>query len=398
MKKLIIILFLAVSAMQAQWYHNGLAAESCLDICQHSTNLYVITVSGNIYYSSTLGSNDGVWTQLPEITGRPNLKFIHSANNILYVGGSNGLYRSFDLGQTFDRVITQPVLCLADASGTQLYLVIQDVGIYYSEDRFISYYPKMNGITDGQITKVVVNGQYVFAGTQNGNFYISNDSGNTWELKNSGLPNVAVWPMHSATNMLFASSNNRGIFRSNNWGNSWDQIGANYGNWIDMISVGQHLCLFGDQNYGFTVSWDGGNNWQQQIYGFYPATHVKAAVEFYNFIYLASADGIWRGLTNEIIVGVEKNNEMPTQFSLLQNYPNPFNPATTISYALPKAGFVTLKVYDTAGREIAVLVNNEMSAGNYKINFDASNLSSGVYFYKLNAGGVSIAKKLIFMK
>ena len=81
------------------------------------------------------------------------------------------------------------------------------------------------------------------------------------------------------------------------------------------------------------------------------------------------------------------NNETPVSFKLSQNYPNPFNPTTKISYALPKSGLVTLRVYDILGREVALLINEVKSAGNYSVDFSASNFTSGVYFYKLETNG-----------
>jgi hypothetical protein len=79
-------------------------------------------------------------------------------------------------------------------------------------------------------------------------------------------------------------------------------------------------------------------------------------------------------------------SSLPTVFNLKQNYPNPFNPATIIDYAVPSNEFVSLKVYDILGREVITLVNEQKNAGYYSISFNASNLSSGVYFYKLTAG------------
>jgi len=91
-------------------------------------------------------------------------------------------------------------------------------------------------------------------------------------------------------------------------------------------------------------------------------------------------------------------DDIPTTYLLSQNYPNPFNPSTTISFSIPTSEFVTLKVYDMLGREVATLVNENLSAGSYSYNFDASNLTSGVYLYKLQAGKYSETKKMILMK
>ncbi|MBM4157875.1 MAG: T9SS type A sorting domain-containing protein, partial [Ignavibacteria bacterium] len=92
------------------------------------------------------------------------------------------------------------------------------------------------------------------------------------------------------------------------------------------------------------------------------------------------------------------NNEIPTTYSLSQNYPNPFNPVTKINFALPKQGFVSLKVYDILGREVVLLVNEIKNAGNYIVDFDASNLSSGVYYYRLESNDFVDIKKMILIK
>ncbi len=88
----------------------------------------------------------------------------------------------------------------------------------------------------------------------------------------------------------------------------------------------------------------------------------------------------------------------PENFSLSQNYPNPFNPVTKISFAIPKNNLVTLKVYDITGKEVATLINENMSAGEYEATFDASKLSSGVYFYKLSSGNFTDVKKMMLLK
>ena len=98
-------------------------------------------------------------------------------------------------------------------------------------------------------------------------------------------------------------------------------------------------------------------------------------------------------------VGVEEiDNEMPTEYVLYQNYPNPFNPRTNIGFRIADRGFVSIKVYDVLGKEIATLVNEEKPAGNYEVEFDATNLTSGIYFYQLKAGNLIETKKMLLLK
>ena len=93
-----------------------------------------------------------------------------------------------------------------------------------------------------------------------------------------------------------------------------------------------------------------------------------------------------------------ENKIIPSTFKLYQNYPNPFNPITKIRYRIPETGFVTLKVYDILGRDVATLVNGYKPAGNYELEFDASSLSSGVYFYRLTAGTFTTTKQMILLR
>ncbi len=107
---------------------------------------------------------------------------------------------------------------------------------------------------------------------------------------------------------------------------------------------------------------------------------------------------IW-GFKTASTVDVKENViDLPKSYALQQNFPNPFNPVTQIKYQIPKSSFVTLKIYNILGREIATLVNEERSAGYYSATFNAVNLPSGIYFYKLQAGNYSSVKKLVLLK
>ena len=92
------------------------------------------------------------------------------------------------------------------------------------------------------------------------------------------------------------------------------------------------------------------------------------------------------------------NNEIPDGFSLSQNYPNPFNPTTNLEFGVRESGFVSLKIFNSLGMEVATLVNENKAAGNYKVTFNGSNLSSGIYFYTLETGSFKETKRMNLIK
>jgi hypothetical protein len=102
-------------------------------------------------------------------------------------------------------------------------------------------------------------------------------------------------------------------------------------------------------------------------------------------------------VSNSTAIGDDQNVQ-PDRYVLEQNYPNPFNPTTNISFTIPNSGLVSLKVFDALGREVATLVNEVKPAGNYLVNFNAENLASGIYFYRLQAGGFTQNHKMILLK
>jgi hypothetical protein len=91
-------------------------------------------------------------------------------------------------------------------------------------------------------------------------------------------------------------------------------------------------------------------------------------------------------------------SELPGTFSLYQNYPNPFNPSTTIKFALPQTSEVRLEVFNMLGQSVGVLINGVKQAGSYSVNFNASGLSTGVYFYRLDAPGFSQTRQMLLIK
>ena len=118
-------------------------------------------------------------------------------------------------------------------------------------------------------------------------------------------------------------------------------------------------------------------------------------LEFANYLLNGSAT-LNKG--TESLSNGNNDNERPKEFALYNNYPNPFNPTTTIEYSIKQDGLVSLKVYDVLGNEVVSLVNENKVAGNYSVQFDASNLPSGIYIYRLTSGQFTSSKKLILLK
>ena len=179
-------------------------------------------------------------------------------------------------------------------------------------------------------------------------------------------------------------------------------IGSNiHLNWITATEL---------NNYGFTVEkrqtsdvkrdkiWDEigfvpgyGTTTEKQVYSFIDESAPSGKYQFR--LKQIDYDGTFE-YSNivEVVVGI------PSEFSVEQNYPNPFNPTTKINFVIPKSSFVNLKVYDVHGNKIATLISEQKTAGEYEIEFDGSELTSGVYFYQLKTGSYIETKKMVLLR
>jgi hypothetical protein len=133
-------------------------------------------------------------------------------------------------------------------------------------------------------------------------------------------------------------------------------------------------------------------------------TYLYTDLEYGNYYWWrvrafnATGWGEFSDVGSIVVVSVEDDYQLPVEFSLQQNFPNPFNPVTTIRYSIPKESDVSLVVYNTLGEEVAVLVNESKRVGNYEVEFDATTLTSGVYFYQIKAEDFVQVRKMILLK
>lgn len=207
----------------------------------------------------------------------------------------------------------------------------------------------------GNIQSLAVSGIYLFAGTQLGGVFRSNNNGTNWTAVNNGLTDHNVRSFAFWGTNLFAGTS-YGVFLSTDYGTSWTAI-----------------------NNGLTN------------------TYVTSLAVLGTNLFAGTSRGVWRRPLSEMSIQ-SLSNEVPEQYSLEQNFPNPFNPVTNLEFGISKLGFVTLKIYDLLGKEVAKLVNEKLSPGRYRVEFDVSGLPSGVYFYRLETEGFLETKSMVLLK
>ncbi len=241
-------------------------------------------------------------------------------------------------------------------------------------------------------------GAAVWFGTSNSRVYKTHNLQNWVAQPTSGQTNsFAVW----FNNANMGMTGGTGMLKTSNGGNNWVTTGSPLPGSSDVSSIAGVSNSWWVTRHGAEVYYspNNGNSWA----AIYTAPsgifrHITKARTGINIVLWAvrSNGGISR---NEIPVGIAPvSNEIPAKFSLMQNYPNPFNPSTNIRFSIPQSCSVKLAVYDGIGREVAVLINSNYEPGDYELDFDGSRLSSGVYFYKLQAGDFTEAKKMILSK
>jgi photosystem II stability/assembly factor-like uncharacterized protein len=237
----------------------------------------------------------------------------------------------------------------------------------------------------------------IAAGTR---FYKTTSGGENWELS-PFIPATQIKSIILLDNYVgFAIGNGiDALYKTIDGGNSWIEMHTGSNEYLQKIT-------FVNDTIGYTISTsevykttDQGSTWIKQQSPYHWGLSDLSFTNP-NEGYVVGYKGYISKTTNGGVTFIdeEKNQTHPKQYLLSQNYPNPFNPSTKISYQLPNAGYLTLKVFDVLGREVKTLVDEYKSAGNYEIDFNATNLPSGIYFYQLKTGEFVETKKMILLQ
>jgi hypothetical protein len=289
-------------------------------------------------------------------------------DNIALATGDSGLIlRSTDKGITWSQL----------SSGTGL--LIRSVG-FFDEDTAIIAAGEING-TGGEVlrstdkgiswtdvlgplqyecNRIAISGSTAMVTSLRGRVYVSTNSGQAWTSRWLGVQDDLYGIALHTDQRGVVVSGFGGVFSTSDGGDTWTDELSPTSNWLYSPSyVGADTVLI--VGWGSTI------------------------------LRMTSS-----GATTDVVE--IPGQTQPSQFALGQNYPNPFNPSTTINYVLPKLSNVTLKVFDVLGREVATLVNALEEPGFKSVTFDASRLSSGTYYYHLQAGNQTETKKLLLLR
>lgn len=397
------------------------------NLCVHPTNRNTIftNFSGRTYVSRDRGETwSQVGTQIPS-GNTPHSFYVSSVDTNVFLcaiesSGGDKIARSTDYGQTWTTAI---------------------------QKNFSNY---------GEPLQVDQNNPSVFYfGPDNGGFYKSSNNGETFTEISNAYPFRSPCDLmvgYDASNEIYladgiTSSGLADLFKSVNGGANWERIFINtssseiptmsntvfdnqliwFTNWPSgniykstnggaNVSLnhtngfsgwGSDICDE-DPNFIMTGSWSGGNaglstdggvTWNT-INGLSGSGGVMKLVDRGYAVGQAGSTVYKLNVQFTVITAISENNisNIPKDFNLSQNYPNPFNPTTNIKFDIPKSGNVILKVYNELGKEVNTLVNSFRTAGTYEINFEASALSSGIYFYTLNSDGLTATKKMLLVK
>ena len=354
--------------------------EELMDMCSFNGKLFGLYLQ-TIYVSNDDGDS---WTpvQTVNVTGNGALRSFNQDGSTLYISSNRkSYYKSTDGGNNFTEYIFESdqnlQMVAFSAHGNNMLAVFAGAGFFSTDGgtnwtQLTADYPLTEGYN--------FNGDYFSASFGKGIYKLDLQS-NTWAATNSGVVDdggfVIVKSINGVGGSLFFAftqliSNKASVYISNDNGASWSEVNP--------------TGLPGSNATGST--------------GFI-AANSSYLFNFYYGLFDPENTGIYR--TAISVSDVKKEDKtIPNKFNLSQNYPNPFNPSTNIKFSIPSSGTVSLKVYDMLGKEVAELVNDELAAGNYTVEFNADavnqNLASGVYFYRLESKYLSQTKKLMLIK
>ncbi len=416
---------------------------SAFSVTYDSSSIVVGTRTG-IFCGDTGGTS---WSLSNEGLGALQLTSMASYKNNLFVGTKTGLFRSEDGGQHWKHAengLSGNYVEAFGANSTSFYVAIDYAqGDLYQLTEDTLYWTLIYPTAGANIT-IGVNDAYIFVGNFNGVFmhslnvwdhsighdevggsnvhgFLTNFSGNNARViavTNLGLystidngthwtpmisPNVSrigdVQTLAYCDSSFYAATRSAGVFVMRDGDSVWTTLNLDVEDSSISAMATDGMNLFIASTVGNVYYMNTGERQWHSITEGLPTKTVTSMVIDDSVLFAGVDGGVWKRRISEILTSIGlKPAATPSGFLLEQNFPNPSNPSTVIRYALPYECFVTLKIVDILGREIATLVDREQYRGSYSVTFSGEHLSSGIYFYQLRAGRYAQTKKLVLVK
>jgi photosystem II stability/assembly factor-like uncharacterized protein len=428
--------------------NEGLASLDIGDIFDFGTRLFVSTSIG-VFVSTDFGES---WQKIELRFTETTVNALMSDGDNFYAGTYHGIFKSPDKGATWTEInngLNNFNIHALLKNGPSLYAATE-AGLYYSrDDGLLWQYADLNS-TELYISSLAKNDSTVFAANSANVVFASSDDGLSWkpitlssqppirgrgirslaadnanlfigttsfgayhlDLEKNELTNIdplremPIQALYIDDRYLYAGTD-EGVFLSTDNGESWTEMNNGipdywwYGITVAAIAGNDEAIVVATYNT-VAISWDRGANWRGwKVYdeGYPSQTNSVAVLYQDSTIYIGTTfNGVWSYKIPAEITAIENPSPEISQYSLKQNYPNPFNPATTISFDLPKAGWVTVAIYNIAGKRVQTLLDTDYPAGSHSITFDASEFGSGIYFYELKTKAYSSVRKMLLIK
>jgi photosystem II stability/assembly factor-like uncharacterized protein len=354
-----------------------------------------LSSNGGTNWVNTVGANLGT-------TAMYSIKMVNSSTGYT-TGGAGKVFKTVNGGLDWDSVtfagVTGILYCGDFIDANTGWVCGASGVIKKTTDAGLTWNTQTSGVTTTLYRIDMIDANTGYVSGASGVVRKTTDGGTTWNAQTPNSGATLYWiQMQNATSGYLCGSTGH-VRRTTNGGANWDTVAVPY-------SATNYSISFTDMNTGFVVGGvgytmrtsNGGTSWQVKNDG--AVTHGAVYTRGYDSAFACASGGVILKLSNSLVGGITWSNELPVNYTLDQNYPNPFNPKTVIKFGLPKAGNVTLKVYDITGREVETLFNSmELNAGTVAYDFDASHLASGVYFYSLIVNDNKIdSKKMVLVK
>jgi len=395
------------------------------NLCKHprDRNSAFVAYGGRVFVSRNRGDN---WTQIATMTGtgitggRAHSFYVSPLDTNIMMAAIDGVtpdkvIRSTDHGVTWTIILSdnfssygQPLEM--DQNDPNKYYFVPDGGGFWRSTNGGLSFTEVSTFPFSSPCDIIVmhdSSNVLFLGESSpSRVYKSSDSGYNWSLvltsSGSEIPSMANSVFDRS--LGYATTFSSLLWKTTNYGDSWANIySQGSSNW------GSDIChedptLYLNGSYGGSIGYltlnSGASFTTSLISG--GGSGAGIMVPERGYLLAQQTSGLLKMNINYSVITTVNENIIstitPLSYELYQNYPNPFNPATNIKFALPNSGNVSLKVYDRLGKEVNTLAEGFRSAGIYEIDFDATALTSGVYFYKLVTNDVSFTRKMMLVK